>query len=227
MALSMRARAYRTTARFLAAAGIVLMALAAGLATREMLAPPVDTWPAWTSGTIILLTAIAILLWIGGAVLSRHAHRARRDTVATFMTRDERNRVIDAIRAFERATSGEIRVHLEERIDGSAREAAARAFDRLGMTRTRDRNGILFFVGVRDRRFAVIGDAGINDAVPNDFWAGVVARVEARFTEGRTADGLLEGIGLAGAALSEHFPPRANDINELPDTISDDPGRKR
>jgi uncharacterized membrane protein len=89
------------------------------------------------------------------------------------------------------------------------------------MARTRDRNGVLFFVGVRDRRFAVIGDSGIHEAVPRDFWAGVVARVEARFAEGRHADGLIDGIRMAGAALAEYFPPRPDDVNELPDTLSD------
>ena len=218
---SIRARTYRTTATFLVTAGTVLMALAAGLSIREMLMPPEDTWPAWTSGTIVVLSVLAVVLWFCGAVLSRRAHRERRDTVRTFLSADERERVIAAIREFERKTSGEIRVHMQERIDGSAKEAAARAFDRLGMARTRDRNGVLFFVGVRDRRFAVIGDTGIYDAVPHEFWATAVTRVETRFAEGRYADGLVEGIRMAGAALAEHFPPRPDDVNELPDLLSE------
>lgn len=218
---SIRARTYRATATFFVTAGTVLMALAAGLSIREMLMPPDDTWPAWRSGTIVLLSLLAVILWIFGAVLSRRAHRARRDTVRTFLSAHERERVIGAIREFERRTSGEIRVHLQERIDGSAKDAAARAFDRLGMARTRDRNGVLFFVGVRDRRFAVIGDTGIYDAVPRDFWADVVTRVEARFAEGRYAEGLVEGARMAGNALCEHFPPRPDDVNELPDSLSD------
>lgn len=216
-----RQRAYRTTTAFLVTAGTVLMALAAGLVLREMLLPSADTWPAWTSGTIVALCALAAVLWLCGAILSRRAHRAQRDTVRTFLDGTERERVLAAIRNFERLTSGEIRLHLQGRIDGAARDEAARAFNRLGMARTRDRNGVLFFVGVRDRRFAVIGDSGIYDAVPRDFWNGVVKRVEARFAEGRYADGLVEGIELAGAALVEHFPPRPDDANELPDQISE------
>lgn len=221
MAHLTRARTYRSAATFLVTAGTVLMALAAGLSIREMLMPPEDTWPAWTSGTIVLLSLLAVVLWLFGAILSRRAHRARRDTVRTFLTTEERERVIAAIREFERKTSGEIRVHMQERIDGSAKDAAARAFDRLGMARTRDRNGVLFFVGVRDRRFAVIGDTGIYHAVPRDLWATVVTRVEARFAEGRYAGGLVDGIRMAGAALVEHFPPRPDDVDELPDGLSD------
>ena len=221
MERSMRAKAYHGTATFFVTAGTVLMALAAGLALREMLMPPDDTWPAWTSGTIVLLNALAVGLWLGGAFLSRRAHRARRDTVRTFLTGEEREQVIAAVREFERKTSGEIRVHLQERIDGSAKDAAVRVFVKLGMARTRDSNGVLFFVGVRDRRFAVIGDTGIYEAVPRSFWESLAACVESRFTDGRYAAGLVEGIRMAGAALAQHFPPRPDDINELPDSLSD------
>ncbi len=207
-------------AAFLVTVGTVSMAFAAGLALREVLIPSTDTWPAWTSGTIVVLSVLAAVLWFFGALLSRRAHRARRDTVRTFLSPGEREQVLTAIRSFERSTSGEIRVHLQERIDGAARDAAARVFDRLGMANTRDRNGVLFFVGVRDRRFAVIGDMGIYDAVPRDFWNGVVQRVEGRFVDGRYADGLVEGIQIAGMALAEHFPPRPDDVNELPDDLS-------
>ncbi len=217
---TIRARTYRTAATFLVTAGTVLMALAVGLALREALIPADDTWPAWTGGTIVVLSGMAVLLWLCGALLSRRAHRERRDTVRTFLDEDERARVLAAIREFERKTSGEIRVHLQARIDGAARDVAATVFDRLGMARTRDRNGVLFFVGVRDRRFAVIGDVGIYDVVPRDFWSTVVARVELRLMEGRYADGLVEGVRMAGAALVEHFPPRPDDVNELPDDIS-------
>jgi uncharacterized membrane protein len=220
MRKTIRAQSYRTAATFMVTAGTVLMALAAGLALREVLIPRNDTWPAWTGGTIAMLIGLAVLLWFCGALLSRRVHRARRDTVRTFLDDDERARVLAAIREFERNTSGEIRVHLQARIDGAAKDVAASVFNRLGMAGTRDRNGVLFFVGVRDRRFAVIGDAGIYDAVPRDFWNGVVGRVEARLMEGRHADGLIEGIRMAGAALVEHFPPRPDDINELPDDIS-------
>ncbi len=218
---SLRTRSYRTAAAFLVAAGVVLTVLAAALAFREMVAPPRDTWLAWTGGTIVVLSLLAIFLWLVGGLLSRHAHRKQRDTARTFLTPDERMRVVNAIRGFETRTSGEIRVHIEERTDDSSTRAAARTFERLGMTRTRDRNGVLFFVSVRDRRFAVVGDVGIHAVVPEGFWASVATRVESRFGEGRFADGLVDGIAAAGEALASSFPPHPGDINELPDTISE------
>ncbi len=199
------------------------MMLAVALAVRDWFAPPTDTWPAWTGGTIAVLAVLAVVLWIAGALLSRSAHRKHRDTTRTFLTRDERDRVVEAIRVFETRTSGEIRVHLQDRTDEAAAVAAARVFEGLGMTRTRERNGVLFFVAVRHRRFAVIGDSGIHAAVPKGFWSKIVAQVESRFAEGRFADGLVEGITAAGTALAEYFPRRPGDVNELSDAISDTP----
>jgi uncharacterized membrane protein len=169
------------------------------------------------------LSVAAALLWIAGALLSRRVHRERRDSVGSFLTATEREEVAAAIRSFETHTSGEIRVHLATRTEGAPTTAAARVFDRVGMTRTRDRNGVLFFVSIRDRRLAVIGDSGIHAAVPGDFWPSVIARVEGGFAQGRFAQGLIDGIGMAGAALARHFPPRPDDVNELPDAITQSP----
>jgi uncharacterized membrane protein len=217
-----RERTRRAVSAFLASTGGVLMMLAVALAVRDWLMPPRDTWPAWTGTTTVILLALAIALWTAGALLLRRGHQAARDTVRTFLTGEERDRVVAAIRALEKRTSGEIRVHLQDRTDEHAREAA-RVFDRLGMSQTRERNGVLFFIAVRHRRFAVIGDAGIHAVVPGDFWSGVVSRVESRFAEGRFADGLLDGITMAGNALAEFFPHRPDDPNELDDRITGSP----
>jgi uncharacterized membrane protein len=165
---------------------------------------------------------LALALWVAGGLLALRVHRARHDRVVTFLNADERRHVLDAVARFEAATSGEIRVHLAERSDGDPVRAAVRAFEQLGMTRTRERNGVLLFVSVRDHGVAVVGDSGIHARVPEGFWADVVRAIELRFSEGRFADGLVEGIAMAGARLAEHFPPRAGDTNELPDSLSDD-----
>jgi uncharacterized membrane protein len=88
------------------------------------------------------------------------------------------------------------------------------------MMRTRERNGVLFFVSVRDKKLAVIGDKGIHDHVAQDFWADVIKQVEMRFAEGSFGEGLAEGIGKVGSELARHFPRRADDVNELPDKVS-------
>ncbi len=213
-------RSLRTLATFLVAAGAVLAVVVAVFSLRDWLAPPKHTWSVWTGGALVALSIAAALLWIAGAILSRRVHRERRDSVASFLTPLEREQVAAAIRKFESSTSGEIRVHLAARTGDAPTAAAARVFHRVGMARTRDRNGVLFFVSIRDRRLAVIGDSGIHAEVPADFWSSVIARVEARFAQGRFADGLIDGIELAGDALARHFPPRPDDVNELPDSIT-------
>jgi uncharacterized membrane protein len=214
-------RSYALSA-FFAGTGVVLALVVGAITLRALIAPNTQTWTVWTTTALALLGLLAITLWVTGAVLAARVHRARRDRVHTFLTREERYRVLEATARFEAATSGEIRVHLAEHSHGDPTRAAAQAFERLGMTRTEERNGILLFVSVRDRHVAVIGDRGIHERVPDTFWAQVVLAVEAAFAEGRFADGLVNGIAMAGAQLAEHFPHRAGDRNELPDTISDD-----
>jgi uncharacterized membrane protein len=214
------ARSLHSLATFLVAAGAVLAIVVAAFSLRDWLAPPQHTWTVWTGGALVALSVAAALLWIAGALLSRRVHRERRDSVASFLTPPEREQVAAAIRKFESSTSGEIRVHLAARTGDAPTAAAARVFHRVGMARTRDRNGVLFFVSIRDRRLAVIGDRGIHAAVPADFWSSAIARVEAHFSQGRFAEGLIDGIEMAGNALSRHFPPRPDDVNELPDAIT-------
>jgi uncharacterized membrane protein len=214
-------RAYALSA-FLAGCGLVLALVVAFFSVRYLVAPNTQTWTAWTTTALASLGLLAIALWLSGGLLALRVHRARRDRVVTFLDARERERVLDAVAKFETRTSGEIRVHLEEESGGDPTRAAVRAFERLGMTRTRDRNGVLIFVSVRDQRVAVIGDAGIHERVPDGFWADVVLVIERHFAERRFSDGLVEGIALAGARLAEHFPHRAGDVNELPDSLSDD-----
>ncbi|MCA9751983.1 MAG: TPM domain-containing protein [Gemmatimonadetes bacterium] len=149
----------------------------------------------------------------------RRLHRARL-TPETFLSAGEEERVVAAIRSFEERTSGEIRVHLDHRAAGDLLAAAHARFGELGLERTRDRNGILFYVAVGQRRFAVVGDVGIDRATADDFWAGIVRAVEERFRAGDHVGGLALGIERAGAELATHFPHRTDDVNELSDEIS-------
>ncbi len=166
---------------------------------------------------------IALAIVLAGSALWMQARGARlaRTTPSAFLPPGEERRVTEEIRRFESRSSGEIVVHLCGRSrTGSIMRDATETFARLGLTRTRDRNAVLFFIAVRDHRFAVLGDEGIHQAVPPGFWDEVVGRVERHFAEGRFADGLVSGIDLAGEALARYFPPRPDDRNELSDTIS-------
>jgi len=125
-----------------------------------------------------------------------------------------------AIEAAERCTSGEIRVSISPYFWGRVRPVAERAFVRLKMTETKDRNGILFFVVPSRRRFVVLGDAGIHAKVGQEFWDGIAAVLSEEFRKKRFQEGLLRAIDSAGKKLAEHFPyDREADRNELPDEI--------
>jgi uncharacterized membrane protein len=129
-------------------------------------------------------------------------------------------RIKAAIVAAERETSGEIRVSVSRFFWGHVRSAAEKAFTRLGMRNTRDRNGILFFVVPSRRRFAVIGDEGIHRKVGQDFWEKLVAAMAGDFKQGKFNEGLARGIDEAGRLLAAHFPYQGEkDVNELPDDI--------
>ncbi len=222
MATDGKARGLARAGRLLVAAGILGILASGVLLWQAWRGPGPDTWaevPAWP-GLVALAAAMAVIA--AGLVLGLRARVAARAVPATFLRPDEEEKVLAAIREFEGRTSGEIRVHLAERAGDDILAAAREAFERLGMTATAERNGVLFFVAVADRRFAVLGDRGIDEKVPEGFWDDVVARVRERFAEGRFADGLVEGISMAGEQLAAFFPHRPDDVNELPDEISRD-----
>jgi len=129
-------------------------------------------------------------------------------------------RVRQAIEDAERVTSGEIRVSIARFFWGRVRPAAERAFRRLGMMKTKDRNGILFFIVPSRGRFVVLGDEGIHAKVGQEFWDGIASAMSEDFRQGQFTDGLVRGIAKAAEGLTAHFPCQtAADVNELPDDI--------
>lgn len=139
-----------------------------------------------------------------------------------FFSPEEETQIVEAIRGAEKMTSGEIRVHLAKGCGGSPHEAAVKVFERLGMTRTAERNGVLFYLALKDRKFALIGDKGVHEKMGADFWEKVRDSVQQDFRKGEFAKGLVDGIRTCGKELVRHFPRKADDRNELPDTISKD-----
>ncbi len=137
-----------------------------------------------------------------------------------FFSSKERKCIRKAIEMAEMQTSGEIRVHLQRKANEDILVHAAEVFDRIGMSQTEARNGVLIFMGLQSRRFVVIGDQGINEQVAEHFWQEVVTAMQAEFQEDRFADGLVKGIELIGYKLQALFPYQREDKNELSDEIS-------
>ena len=141
---------------------------------------------------------------------------------SSFFTPAQQEVIARAIAEAEHSTSGEIRVHVETSCKGDVLDEAAWLFRRLGMHKTADRNGVLIYLAIKERKFAIIGDTGINSVVPLGFWDQIRDHMKQRFSENRFTEGLTEGIIMAGQQLKEHFPHTRDDVNEITDTISFD-----
>ena len=141
---------------------------------------------------------------------------------SSFFTKEQQAQILASVREAELETSGEIRVHIETSFKGEVLDRAAWVFGKLGMHKTALRNGVLFYLAVKDKKFAIIGDGGINAKVPAGFWDDISDLLRKNFIEGKFTEGLSEGILLAGEHLKKHFPHRLDDVNELPDEISFD-----
>ena len=139
-------------------------------------------------------------------------------------TPNDQQRIVDAIRQAETATSGEIRVHVEPNCPtADPVQRAIEVFARLGMHQTKAQNGVLFYVAHADRKFAVLGDKGIDAKVPTGFWESTKDLLRSHFANGEYVEGLSRGIERAGQQLQQYFPyDGATDTNELPDDISID-----
>ena len=136
------------------------------------------------------------------------------------LSEKEKIQIKNAVKMAELDTSGEIRVHIEKHCDGEVLDRASYVFEKLKMHRTQLRNGVLFYLAIDDRKFAILGDAGINARVPEDFWDKINTTCLAYFGEGNITEGLSRGIRMAGNQLKQHFPYQKDDVNELEDEIS-------
>lgn len=140
--------------------------------------------------------------------------------IEDFLSAEEEQEVIKAIRIAEENTSGEIRVHIEKTSKADAFNRAMEVFHCLKMDNTKQQNGVLIYVAVEDRNFVIYGDKGINDVVPDNFWDSTKNIMQTYFKSGNFKDGLVEGITKAGKELAKHFPWEHHDSNELSNEIS-------
>lgn len=138
-----------------------------------------------------------------------------------FFTDAEQANLLRAIQQAEKRTSGEIRVHIEETCPlPDPVQRAQEVFGLLNMHQTARRNGVLFYLSLDDRKFALVGDEGINAVVPPDFWNATRDAMREHLRANRFVEGLAEGIRRAGEQLKTYFPHQDDDRNELPDEIS-------
>ena len=132
----------------------------------------------------------------------------------------ENDLIVTAIQKAEIQTSGEIRVHIDQKCASDPVKRAVQVFEKLGMHKTDLRNGVLIYVSFSDRKLAIIGDQGIDSVVPADFWMSTKDKMIHHFKENRFADGIIAAITEAGEQLKRFFPYMENDENELSNEIS-------
>ena len=133
---------------------------------------------------------------------------------------NEEQLVISAIRDAERHTSGEIRVHIERQCDIPLMERTVQVFNLLDMDKTELHSGVLLYVSLDDRKFAILADSGINSRLGEKYWDKLYVKTTERFRNNSIADGLIWCIQQIAEELSLYFPILPNDINELSDEIS-------
>ncbi len=132
----------------------------------------------------------------------------------------DKKEIVRAIREAEKGSTGEIRVHLAPRSGEDTLRDAEKVFARLRMHRTRHRNGVLIFVALKSRCFAIVGDEAMHAKVGERFWSETRDRMAPHFLKGDIAKGIVEGVRSAGEKLKRHFPSDGRDANELPDTVT-------
>lgn len=139
-----------------------------------------------------------------------------------FINKLQQDEIVAAIRGTEKRTSGEIRVFISNKTVDDPVGAAQKQFERMGMTKTRQRNGVLIFVAPRARKFAVIGDTAVHQHCGDAFWQMLAAEMTGHFKKGDFTTGIVHAIQKAGELLAANFPHEAGDKNELPDQVDHD-----
>ena len=137
-----------------------------------------------------------------------------------FLSKDDQTRITDAITMAEKRTSGEICVNITPKCGGDVMEVAEKKFNKLGLYKTERRNAVIIYVAYKSKKFAILGDEGINNVVPDDYWRVEKDTLGKYLSQGKPADGICEVVAQIGESLATYFPPVENDVNELSNDVS-------
>ena len=149
---------------------------------------------------------------------------SEKEIIYHFFSDDDFLRVSNKIKEMEKITSGEIRVAIKDdkpflKTKKDIRELAVEEFYRLKMAETRDKTGILIYVLLKSRQFYILADSGINEKVGQPVWDEVRNEIQNKFRVGYYSEGLIYAVERVGNILSEHFPIKPDDTNELSNKV--------
>lgn len=134
---------------------------------------------------------------------------------------EEKQALVHAIQAVELKTSGELKVHVEDYCGKNLDARMKEVFVKLRLHQTAQRNGVLIYLAIKDRKVGVLGDSGIHAKVPTDYWAHIIEQMKPMLSEGKILEALLHAINEVGHSLTDIFPYSGDeDKNEIPDDIS-------
>ena len=142
-------------------------------------------------------------------------------TLNKMLSELDKKSVVKAIQSAEEITSGEIRVHIDKKGGKDPFKEAMRVFERLGMTKTKERNGVLIYLCFKKKQIAILGDQGINVKVPEGYWDELYRSMATAFRNEQYGQGICEAIERIGEKLSAHFPVNADNPNELSNEITE------
>ncbi len=142
-------------------------------------------------------------------------------------SRFDSDRIVAAIAAAEKKSSGEVRVHVTRRIPENLEERALRRFELLGMTKTAGRNGVLVYIAPRAHQFRILGDVAIHEKCGPEFWQDVAHGMEESFRRGEFTEGVVRCVERVGEVLGRHFPRLSEDADELSNAIDEEPDSER
>lgn len=163
------------------------------------------------------LRSLLRILWRINIIATVQLFKRKRDK---FFTEAQEQAIVQGIRDAERMSSGEIRVYIESRCSYvDPLDRAKEIFEKLQMFRTKQRNGVLLYLAMKDRQFAIFGDQGIHQKVGDDFWEKQKLELKRAFRSQNFVKGIVECLSGIGASLQSYFPYQSDDEDELPDDI--------
>ena len=141
-----------------------------------------------------------------------------------FLSDDDLLRISHRIKQAEKTTAGEICVNIKEHLpilkkNKPIREIAKNEFYKLSLQNTRDKTAVLIFILLEKRQFYILADDGINNKVPENTWDVIKDEMQKMFLNGDFSNGILYGIDNIGKILTEHFPIKPDDKNEISDRV--------
>lgn len=147
-----------------------------------------------------------------------------RELLYNYFSDDDFLRISEKIKEAELSTSGEIRVAIKEnkplfKLKKSIKDLAEEEFYNLEMDKTRDKTGILLYISLKEKSFQILADAGINQKVKTNTWDDLKEQLQKKFSDGKFSDGIIDAVDGMGKILSEHFPIKPDDVNELSNKV--------